>query len=153
MIGQALVGNVAFEQELKARLKAADLSDRCLFIGEIPSGQMPAMMQCLSLLVAPPRYEGFGMTPLEAMACGAAVVATDTGAFAEMITAGETGYVVPIGDLDALTSAVLSITEDPERLAVMGQTARKSVVENFTLTGEAAAIDKVYERLWSGERF
>ena len=114
---------------------------------------MPAMMQCLSLLVAPPRYEGFGMTPLEAMACGAAVVATDTGAFAEMITAGETGYVVPIGDLDALTSAVLSITEDPERLAVMGQTARKSVVENFTLTGEAAAIDKVYERLWSGERF
>ncbi len=153
IIGQALVGNVAFEQELKARLKAADLSDRCLFIGEIPSGQMPAMMQCLSLLVAPPRYEGFGMTPLEAMACGAAVVATDTGAFAEMITAGETGYVVPIGDLDALTSAVLSITEDPERLAVMGQTARKSVVENFTLTGEAAAIDKVYERLWSGERF
>lgn len=153
IIGKALGSDVAFEQELKDRLKAAGLSDRCVFVGEVPAAQMPAMMQCLSLLVAPPRYEGFGMTPLEAMACGAAVVATDTGAFADMVTEGETGHVVPVGDLEALTQAVLSITKDAERLASMGQTARQNVVENFALTREAARIDEVYERVWNGDRF
>lgn len=153
VIGKALGADVAFEQELQAKLKAAKLSDRCLFVGEIPATRMPAMMQCLSLLVAPPRYEGFGLTPLEAMACGAAVVASDTGAFADMISEGETGHVVPLCDLESLVSAVLSITSDPERLASMGQVARQRVVESFALTHEAARIDEVYEQLWAGEQF
>ncbi len=153
VIGKALGGDIAFEQELKVRLKAANLSERCVFVGEIAAAQMPAILQCLSLLVAPPRYEGFGMTPLEAMACGAAAVASDTGAFAEMITEGETGHVVPVGDLDALTNAVLSMTKDPEQLVRMGHIARQRVVEHFALTREAARIDEVYERVWNGEQF
>lgn len=153
VIGKSLGTDVDFELALKAKLQAANLSDRCLFVGEIPAPQMPAMMQCLSLLVAPPRYEGFGLTPLEAMACGAAVVASDTGAFADMISEGQTGHVVPVGDLEALVSAVLSITHDPKRLAEMGQLARQRVVKDFALTHEAARIDDVYERLWNGETF
>lgn len=153
VIGKALGADIVFEQALKAKLKAANLSERCLFVGEVPAPQMPAMMQCLSLLVAPPRYEGFGLTPLEAMACGAAVVASDTGAFADMISEGETGHVVPVGDLESLAHAVLSITTDVDRLSRMGHVARQRVVEKFALTHEAARIDDVYERLWHGERF
>ncbi len=153
VIGQALGADVAFEQELKAKLKAANLIDRCVFVGEVPATRMPEMMQCLSLLVAPPRYEGFGLTPLEAMASGAAVVASDTGAFADMISEGQTGHVVPVGDIESLVNAVLAITSDPKRLASMGQVARQRVAENFALSQEAARIDEVYERLWSGERF
>jgi len=153
IIGQAKAGDAAFELQLKAKLRAASLSDRCLFVGEIPAAQMPAMMQCLSLLVAPPRYEGFGLTPLEAMACGAAVVASDTGAFADMILEGQTGHVVPVGEINALTEAILAITKDPEQLALMGRAARKNVTENFALTREAARIDEVYQRVWNGECF
>ncbi len=153
IIGRATPGEAAFEKNLRARLQAANLTDRCLFLGEIPSNEMPAMMRRLSLLVAPPRYEGFGMTPLEAMASGVAVVASHTGAFADMIVEGETGHVVPVGEIDPLTQAILEITKTPERLAGMGQSARQHVVEHFALEREAAQIGQVYQRLWNGERF
>ena len=93
------------------------------------------------------------MTPLEAMASGAAVVASDTGAFADMIVEGKTGHVVPGGDLESLVQSIVSITKDPPQLASMGQAARQHVVEHFALTLEADQIDQVYQRLWNGERF
>ena len=153
IIGRATPGDAAFERGLKARIQAANLTDRVLFAGEIPSDQMPALMQRLSLLVAPPRYEGFGMTPLEAMASGAAVVASNTGAFADMIVEGRTGHVVPVDDINALTRAILSITKDQGQLALTGQAARQHVAEHFALSREAAQIDQVYQRLWNGDRF
>ena len=153
IIGRATPGDAAFECGLKAKIQAANLTDRVLFAGEIPAGEMPAMMQRLSLLVAPPRYEGFGMTPLEAMASGTAVVASDTGAFADMIVEGKIGHVVPVGDIDALTRAILSITKDQGQLALTGQAARQHVAEHFALSREAAQIDQVYQRLWNGDRF
>lgn len=153
IIGRATPGDAAFERGLKAKIQAANLTNRILFIGEIPADQMPAMMKCLSLLVAPPRYEGFGMTPLEAMASGVAVVASDTGAFADMIVEGKTGHVVPVGDSESLIQAILAITKDPQQLAVMGQAARQHVIDHFALAREAAQIDQVYQRLWNGERF
>ncbi|MBC8113734.1 MAG: glycosyltransferase family 4 protein, partial [Candidatus Saccharimonas sp.] len=153
IIGRATPGDAAFERGLKAKIQAANLTDRVLFVGEIPAGQMPAMMQRLSLLVAPPRYEGFGMTPLEAMASGTAVVASDTGAFADMIVEERIGHVVPVGDIDSLTGAILAITKDPEQLALGGQAARQHVAEHFALSREAAQIDQVYQRLWNGDRF
>jgi mannosyltransferase len=153
IIGRAAPEHAAFEQELKSRIQAANLTERVVFAGEIPAARMPEMTQSLSLLVASPRYEGFGMTALEAMAGGAAVVATNTGAFAEMIVEGQTGHVVPIGDLAALTGAILSITKNPEHLDAAGQAARQHVAEHFTLAGEVAGIEQVYQRLWNGERF
>lgn len=153
IIGRAAPGDLAFERGLKAKIQAANLTDRILFVGEIPADKMPAMMQRLSLLVAPPRYEGFGMTPLEAMSSGAAVVASDTGAFADMIVEGTTGHVVPVGDSESLIQAVLAITKDPQQLALLGQAARQRVVDHFALAREAAQIDQVYQCLWNGERF
>lgn len=153
IIGRATPGDAAFERGLKAKIQAANLAERCVFVGEIPSDRMPSLTQGLSLLVAPPRYEGFGMTPLEAMASGAAVVASDTGAFADMIVEGKTGHVVPVGDSESLIQAILAITNDPQQLTLMGQAARQHVVEHFALAREAAQIDQVYQRLWSGERF
>lgn len=153
IVGAAKPADAPFERELKDRIQAARLSERIRFVGEIPAAQMPAMMQSLSLLVAPPRYEGFGMTVLEALAAGAAVVATDTGFFAEMIQEGRTGHVVPLQDLTALTSAILAITADPAHLARAGQAAREHAVAHFTLSGEVQQIERVYERLWAGDRF
>ena len=93
------------------------------------------------------------MTPLEAMACGAAVAASDTGAFADMIVEGRTGHVVPVDDINALTAAILAITKDQGQLALTGQAARQHVAEHFALSREAAQIDQVYQRLWNGDLF
>ena len=76
----------------------AGLQDRILFLPEVPVEEMPRWYQALDLLVAPQRWEGFGLTPLEAMACGVPVIATTVGAFDELVVEGETGRLIPPGD-------------------------------------------------------
>ena len=70
-----------FARDLEARVAQAGMTERILFSPEVPVWEMPQWYQALDLFVAPQRWEGFGLTPLEAMACGVPVVATTVGAF------------------------------------------------------------------------
>ena len=152
IIGRAKPTEYAFEKALRERIRRAKLTERVRFLGEVPATEMPAVMRSLSLLVAPARYEGYGMTPLEAMSCGVAVVASDTGAYSAMVVPGETGLIVPIDDVDALAAGILETTADPQRLRQWGAQGRQRVLDTHSLAGEMSSIARVYERLWNGER-
>jgi len=147
--GRVTDDNRAFADGLKARIKAAGLENRIRFLGEVPD--IKAWYERVSLYVAPSRNEGFGLTPLEAMACGAPVVASDAGAYAEMIVPGETGAVMPAGDGDALQQAIQIYLDHPALAEAHGAKALAHVRAAFPLQGEADAIQAVYERLWQGE--
>ena len=67
------------------------------------------------LYLHPARAETFGLTPLEAMACGTPVVATDVGGIPEVVTHGETGLLVPVDDPTALADAVIALAADDAR--------------------------------------
>ncbi|MCV3738005.1 glycosyltransferase family 4 protein [Rhizobium sp. TRM96647] len=135
----------AFADALKAEIAAAGLSGRIVFLGEVDD--IKPWYRCLSLYVAPSRNEGFGLTPLEAMASQTAVVTSDAGAYAEMTIEGETGSVVPAGDGAALTNAIGRFMADPERTIEAGRRALDHVRANFALEREATAIGEVYRRL------
>ncbi len=145
--GRATAENRAFAAMLKERIEAAGLSDRILFLGEVPD--VKVWFRRVSLYVAPSRNEGFGLTPLEAMASRTAVVASDAGAYAEMIVPGETGAVVPAGDGGRLTAAIQPYLADPALVEAHGLKALAHVRKNFPLAREAEAIAKVYGRLWA----
>ena len=153
IIGRAKPAEAEFEKQLRRAVADAGLSDRIVFRGEVPPKELPQILRALSLMVASPRYEGFGMTPLEAMASGLAVVATDTGVFRQVIDEGETGYVVGIDQLEQLTEAVMRITEDPAHLLSMGRRAREVAVDRLSLDREFEGYAAVYQRLWNGEKF
>lgn len=135
----------AFGDALKAEIAAAGLSGRIVFLGEVDD--IKPWYRRLSLYVAPSRNEGFGLTPLEAMASQTAVVTSDAGAYAEMTIEGETGSVVPAGDGAALTNAIGRFMADPERTIEAGRRALDHVRANFALEREATAIGEVYRRL------
>lgn len=148
--GRVTADNRAFADGLAARVKAAGLEKRILFLGEVPD--IRAWYRRLTLYVAPSRNEGFGLTPLEAMASRTAVVASDAGAYAEMIVPG-TGRVVAAGDGAALRDAIRPYLDDPALAEAEGEAALRHVRENFALVHEANAIGAVYDRLWaSAER-
>lgn len=153
IIGRAKPAEADFEKKLRQQLQNHGLEHRVIFVGEKPPHELPKLLSSLSLLVASPRYEGFGMTPLEAMSSGLAVVATDTGIFRQIIEEDQTGYVVGIDQIDALSQAVLKITADPHRLHEMGRRARQVAVERLSLEREIEGYANVYDRLWNGERF
>lgn len=150
MMGRAVGEHETFLQGLKDEVEAAGLSDRILFRDEVDIEGVPRHFQALDLYVAPQRWEGFGLTPLEAMACGAPAVATRVGAFEELVVPGETGTLCEVEDLDKIKADIIDCLSDEARLREMSGAARAHVEANFRIEGEAAAIIKVYRRLLVG---
>ena len=144
IVGRTTAEHAAFEAELRRKVAHAGLGERIRFLGEV--NDIKLWYRRFSLFVAPSRNEGFGLTPLEAMASGCAVVTSDAGAYAEM-AAGGAGIVVPAGDLAALKVAIGKFISDPVELAASGGKARDHVVKHFRLENEAEALNAVYNAL------
>jgi mannosyltransferase len=136
-----------FIDRLKSDVRAAGLEGRIRFLGERPQDEVPLWFRTVSLYVAPMRSEGFGLTPLEAMASGTAVVATKTGAAPLLIAEGETGTLIEPDSLDALVAAIEPFLADPAKAEAFGRAGRAKAVAQHGLAAEAAAINAVYERL------
>ncbi|WP_300031362.1 glycosyltransferase family 4 protein [uncultured Roseobacter sp.] len=147
VMGRATEEHQAFLQGLKDEVAAAGLSDRILFRDEVPIAQLSRHFQALDLYVAPQRWEGFGLTPLEAMGCGSPVVATRVGAFEALVVPGETGYLTDIEDLDGITRHVRDLLEDDAKRAAFGAAARERATGSFSIQAEAQAIIAVYKKL------
>lgn len=145
VLGRATEAHSGFLADLKARIAAAGLSDRVHFPDEVPPDQVAAWYQALDLFVAPQRWEGFGLTPIEAMACAVPVVATDVGAFSEQLDPPDVGLLVPRDDLPALTAATAEMLD--RDLTAEGRKARARVEVAFSLEREAAALIAVYRNL------
>ncbi|EEX09131.1 lipopolysaccharide core biosynthesis mannosyltransferase LpsB [Ruegeria lacuscaerulensis ITI-1157] len=150
VMGRATEKHTAFLTELKDKVARAGLSDRILFKPEVTVDRIAQWYQVLDLFIAPQRWEGFGLTPLEAMACGVPVVATDVGAFSEIVTDPTLGRVVPPGDIPALAAAAAEMLAARDSLARAGQAARAHVERNFDINGEAQALVALYRRLLAG---
>ena len=120
VIGLTTVDNRPFLEGLKQRVAAAGLAERIRFLGELPIEEVPRWYQRISIYVFASRVEGFGLTMLEAMAAGDAVVATRAGAAEMIISDGDDGVLAPVGDVDALVAALEPLMRDPERIEAMG---------------------------------
>ena len=67
------------------------------------------------MYIAPQRWEGFGLTPIEAMSSGVPVIATRAGVFEEMILPGETGYIVEYDDIDTISKHISDLISNQFR--------------------------------------
>src|SRR5207247_8047101 len=100
------------------------------FVGRVPDEQLPLVYGCGDVFAMACRtrwggleQEGFGIVFLEAAACGVPQVAGDSGGAAEAVVDGETGFVVPPADLDAVTAAVARVLDDPALRSRWGDAA------------------------------
>lgn len=144
IVGAITPDQAAFGHALKEKIEAAGLSERIVILGELPIEDVQRWFQRLTIYAFTSRNEGYGLTLIEAMAAGAALVATRAGAAELVVTDGDTGVLVPTGDAAALASAIEPLMHDPDAASAMGVRARKRVVENFSLDAEARKIAAVY---------
>ncbi|MFK5978675.1 MAG: glycosyltransferase family 4 protein [Rhizobiaceae bacterium] len=149
ILGRATEQHTGFLAELKAKVAAAGLEDRILFSGEVPVDQIAQWYQALDLLVAPQRWEGFGLTPLEAMACGTPVIATRVGAFPELIIENETGHLIDRDNLSQMIEATEKLISHSKQRAKFGVQSRSHMVENFDISVEANKLIEIYRELAS----
>ncbi len=149
VMGRATRKHQGFLNDLRQRVRDAGLEDRILFLAESPVDKMPDWYQILDLFVAPQRWEGFGLTPLESMACGVPVIATDVGAFAELIEEGKTGIVVPPGDQEQMFLAVHSMITCPRKIEDWSIRCRQHVELHFSIEKEVSSINALYKNMLS----
>jgi mannosyltransferase len=147
MVGAITPDQVMFANDLKKRVQAAGLGPRIVITGELPIEQVQRWYKRLTIYAFTSRNEGFGLTLIEAMAVGAALVAARAGAAELVVEDGITGVLTPPGEADALVAALEPLMRDPASAVAMGARARQSVLEKFSLDAEAAGIAKVYRTL------
>ena len=147
VMGRATESHVKFFQQLKDKVAANGLADRILFPGEVGVHEISQWYKVLSLFVAPQRWEGFGLTPLEAMGCGVPVVATTVGAFPELVCDGENGKLIDPGNVAQMAGAVERYINDPAMSVNHGQNALAHVHKYFPIEREARQILEVYEKV------
>ncbi|MCS7222001.1 MAG: glycosyltransferase family 1 protein [Anaerolineae bacterium] len=99
-------------QTIFARVRALSLGDRVLFPGYVPAAELPAWYQAAEVFIYPSLYEGFGLPPLEAMACGTPVITSNTSSLPEVV--GDAALLVDPYDVEAIAEALARLLEDAE---------------------------------------
>ncbi|MCY4147143.1 MAG: glycosyltransferase family 4 protein, partial [Chloroflexi bacterium] len=133
------------EQILERARKRPALRDSLQYIGF--RHDIEAVYAAADVFVCPSDFESYGIANLEAMACGLPVVSTRRGGPSETIVPGETGYLVDVGDVDALAAAVLRLLDDAGLRKRMGAAGRRRAKESFSISAAADAHMQLYDRL------
>jgi len=147
IVGQVTAEQTPFANDLKKRIEAAGLQTRIVITGELPIEQVQRWYQRLTIYAFTSRNEGFGLTLIEAMAAGSALVAARAGAAELVVEDAVTGVLIPTGDADALVAAVEPLMRDVAAATAMGERGRERVLAKFSLDAEAAQIGEVYRPL------
>ncbi|MHC5035741.1 MAG: N-acetyl-alpha-D-glucosaminyl L-malate synthase BshA [Planctomycetota bacterium] len=124
------------------------VSDRTRFLGETP--EVERLLACADLFLLPSSKESFGLAALEAMACGAPVVASRAGGLPEVVTDGETGRLFDPGDVEGMAGGVLEILSDDARRDAMGEAARNQAVARFSPPIIIPLYEAFYEKVRRG---
>lgn len=135
--------------EMAARL---GLSDRVTFTGKRPQKMLKLYYSAADVAVTTPWYEPFGLTPLEAMACGTPVIGSDVGGIKFTVADGETGFLVPARDPEALAQKLEQLASDRALARRMGRAARARVERLFTWEKVGERTAELYEAALRGHQ-
>ncbi len=148
--GQADTPELEAEVEALAARARERRSGVVWLSGMLAKHEVIQLLTHATVFVCPSLYEPLGIVNLEAMACGAAVVASRVGGIPEVVAEGETGLLVPAGDDAALAAAINVLVRDAGRAAAMGRLGRKRAIDEFGWAAVAAQTVALYTELALG---
>ncbi len=119
--------------------KTLGVEQDVLFLGK--QDDVVSLLAVSDLVLLPSEEEAFGLAALEGMACGVPVIATKVGGVPEVVEDGKCGFLLPVGDIEGMAEAALTLLTDANRLTDFREAARRRAVEHF----DTALIVPQYE--------
>ena len=132
---------------LQQLARAEGIADHVLFVGRKGRSELKYYYSAADVFVTTPWYEPFGITPIEAMACGTPVIGANVGGIKYSVRDGQTGYLVPPNDSVVLGERLASLLTQPRLLQRFSQQAVERVNRLFTWRKISAQIAEVYEEV------
>jgi glycosyltransferase involved in cell wall biosynthesis len=139
------------QRELKRLVGVLGLDRHVKFLGPLSHPELARYFAAAEVTVVPSYYETFGLVALEAIACGSPVIASDVGGLSYTVSDGETGLLVPPGDIEALERALARILENGVLLNHMRMRASQGLSSSFTWPEIARQLGKMYTSANLGE--
>ncbi|MFN8472465.1 MAG: glycosyltransferase [Anaerolineae bacterium] len=137
---------------LRRMVDELGIRDRVRFVGKRQPDELRYYYSAGDVAVTTPWYEPFGLTPLEAQACGRPVIGSDVGGITFTIRNGRTGFLVPPRSPEALADRLEFMLSQPALMAQMGEAARKRVEREFTWSTVAERTAALYQSLIANPR-
>jgi glycosyltransferase involved in cell wall biosynthesis len=132
----------AYQRSLERETRALEIEDCIHFLG--PRDDIHEVFNAMDVLLFPSRHEGFGRVVAEAMASGVPAVVARAGGTEEIVSDGETGYVLEDGDPERLARTALRLLKDERMALEMGRKARERVLNLFSPDSHVRALDALY---------
>ena len=133
-------------REIHNIINSHNLQDRVIMYGYVPDEELPLLYQHSKFFVLPSKFEPFGMTSQEAMACGKTVVASKFGGIRDVITDGETGILIDPTDKKEFSEAMLDLLNNPEKAERIGLNARQMIVDHYSWEAIARRHIEFYKK-------
>jgi N-acetyl-alpha-D-glucosaminyl L-malate synthase BshA len=140
-----LVGDGPERSRVESLVRDLGLQDHVSFRGE--RDDVASLYGGSDVFLLPSESESFGLAALEAMACGVPVVASDVGGLPDVVADGETGFLLPVGDVAAMAEAARRLLTDDVRWADMSRLARERARTCFTLDRAVDRYEATYRRV------
>lgn len=150
VVGEDGTPSQIFRKSYEGEVRSRGLQENVLFLGK--QEDIPEILSALDYFLMPTvTHEAFPMVILEAMAAGLPIIASRIGGIPEAIEEGVSGILVPPGDAEALTEAILGLLRNRGRALELGKSARKRVEAYFTVEKNVSKVQDLYERLITGD--
>lgn len=133
------------EAELRRIVTAGGVERNLQLLGAVDEREKTRLLHMADVVVAPSRYEGFGIPLIEAMAAARPVITTDVPAGNEVVQHEQTGLLVPYADPDALAAAILRVLRDPALARRMGTQGRRIVEARYNAEYLATCLEQWYQ--------
>ncbi|MGK3992140.1 glycosyltransferase [Sorangium sp. So ce1024] len=140
-----LVGDGPEAAPLRALAEELGIGDRVVFAGE--RHDVPELLSSIDVFVLSSSSEGLPLSMVEAMATGLPVLSTAVGGIPALVSDGETGFLVPSGDVDALGAKLAVLKADPGQARAMGKQGRQLALARYSAERMMASYMDIYEAL------
>jgi len=145
------VGDGVLREEYQKQIEVAGLTDHFIFTGLVPPSEIPDLIHAMDIVVHTSEWEGLARVLVQGLLAGKPVVSFDIDGAKEVVIPGETGFLVPLADLETLTESLETLVEDRSLGTRLGETGRERFTEPFRHQTMTRHIREIYQRLLTGE--